>query len=207
MEILVDDRPYAINGSETSTVGDLAQEVCRSGDQNGHRLVVRMCCDGREVPQNDLEDVLATPLEQFSRLEMHTQPLSSLLATTIDQAIDMFNEADDLRGHIADLLSEGQQNESMEQLQKFLTVWRQVQDTLLVATQAMNIDLDTLTINEMGIGQILEMIKNQLNEMKEAMMSGDYVVVSDILRYEFDEPFEHWRTLLEELRSQAEQMA
>jgi len=206
MEVLVDDRPYQATGSPDQTLRELANEVCtvREGEGQGQRFVVSLRCDGNEVEKEGIDAVLALPMSQFQRLELHTQPIAPLVASTLAKAIDLLGEAADSRLQTADLLEEGQHNEAMQRFQKLIEAWQQVQQAMVVCGQTLGINLDTLQVNDVVLNDLMESIKTQLNELKAGLENRDFVLVADILRYELDEPLTHWRTILDYLVAQVD---
>ena len=167
-------------------------------------MVVSVRCDGEPVSQENLDQILAQPLSDFAKLELQTQSLRALVTATLAQAIALFEEAGQARIRTADLLAESKAETAMQHLQKFFDVWKQVQQSTLVCAQALGVNLDVLRVNGHGLVEIFEPLKTKLNELKEAIANHDFVVVGDILRYEFEEPFENWRALLNELHELAE---
>lgn len=197
MEVLVDDQPYAASGPADQSLRDLAREIC-SGEAED-RVVVSVRCDGRTVAQHELDTMLDKPTTDFDRLDLHTQPVKTLVRSTLAGAIGVFTEADATRSQIADYLAEGQQEKAMTMLQELFSAWKQVQDCLPTTAEALHTDLADLRVDGVGINEILDQIKIQLTEMKEAMQTGDMVLVGDILRYELEEPFQNWLGLLKQL--------
>ena len=204
MKILVDDELYEPAGLPDQTVAELANEICAASAASGQRMVVGLRCDGDPVAGNRLESVLQAPASEFGQLELQTQSVPALVRATLDQALEVFRDSAATRERAADLLATGQYEEAMAELRKFCEVWQQVQQTLRVSAQALQIDLDTLRVDDLGVTDTLDLVKTQLSELKDAMEQGDLVVVGDILRYEFDEPLARWLALLEHLREQTE---
>jgi hypothetical protein len=207
MEIWVDDQPYAMTGDAGQTVGDLANEVCATEQGSGPRLVVALRCDGQPVAADSLSTVLQTPAGRFQQLELLTQPVAALVRSTLDQAISVIEESAATRERAADLLSEGQQEPAMRELQKFLGVWTQMQQALLISARAMKIDLDSLAVGDVTLTRVLDTIKHQFNELRGAMEQSDFVVVADILRYELTAPLQQFTGILKHLRDQCEASA
>jgi len=206
VDILVDEQTYEPTGGPAMTVGELADEVVRSSQDSpdAPRIVVGVFCDEEPVPQDNLDHVLTQPVSDFEKLELQTQSLRSLVKATLTQAITLFEEAAQLRIRVADLLAESNAESAMEYLQRFFNIWKQVQQSTLVCAQALGVDLETMQVNGRGLVKIFEPIRDLLNELKDAMVNHDFVLVGDILRYEFEEPFDDWRALLGALREQAE---
>jgi hypothetical protein len=198
--ILVDDKPYEPVGAPDQTVAELAHEVCDRHGETDQRIVVGVSCDGSAVGDDQLEGVLQSPWNRFERLELHTQSMGSLVRATLDQAVAAFEASAETRNRVADLLTEGQHESAMTELQSFLDTWKQVQEALIVCSEAFGIDLNQEKVNGLGVPEILDLIKEQLGALKTAMEQHDLVVVGDILRYELEEPLEHWLALLRSLR-------
>ena len=206
MDILVDERAYQPTGGSEQTVGELADEVVRASQdtQDAPRIVVGVFCDGEPVSQDHLDQVLMKPLRDFEKLELQTQSLRALVTATLTQAIALFEEAGEIRIRAADLLAESKTETAMQHLQRFFNIWKQVQQSTLVCAQALGVDLDATQVNGRGLVEIFEPIRERLTGLKDAMADHDFVLVGDILRYEFAEPFNDWSTLLNELHEQAE---
>jgi hypothetical protein len=199
MEIVVDDRPYGSSPPPDQTVRELAQEVCAAGEGGDQRIVVSLRCDGSEVGQEGLDAVLDLPARQFRRLDIQTQPAAALVAGTLATAAELLEDSAASRHRVADLLEEGKPGKAMQQFHNLLEAWQHVQQVMLVCAQTLGVDLNALRVHERSLVDVLELLKTQLNELKSAMETRDFVLVSDILRYELDESLHHWSALLNHL--------
>jgi hypothetical protein len=202
MQVFVDEQAYQPQGGTDQTLGQLAAEVGLA-DPGKPRMVVSLCCDGQPISQDDLGAILDRPARDFERLELHTQPLVAMVRNIMAETIELFDQADQARQKAVDLLAEGQTEAAMHQLQTFFGIWRHVQDAMIVCVQALGSDLDSLDIDGKPLPQVFEPLRNLLNDLKDAMLRQDYVVVSDILGYEFEEPLKGWRALLNHLHDAA----
>ncbi len=200
MEILVNDHRYQTTGPASQTLQALANEVCRMGEPGGQQVVVSLRCDGRDIAPGDLDSVLDIPVDRFARLELQTMSVLDQVRAALDQAIGVLDDASGLRHEVADHLAGGQHELAMQKLQRLVEVWKQVQQTTVMSAQLLSIDLEALRINERGLSDILEIIRTRLTELKLAMETQDFVLVADLLRYEFDEPLDNWLGLLTRLR-------
>jgi hypothetical protein len=200
VEILVDDEIYQSATAAEQTVRELTNELREIAGAN--RLVVALRCNGKPVSDDELDEVLAAPATRYERIEIQTQPLQALVRATLTQAIELLDDSPTLCERIADLLDEGNQEAAMGEFRRFLELWKQVQQTLVISAEALDTDLDAFEVDGHHLTDVLEQIKTRLAELKDAMEQGDLVLVGDILRYEFDEPFANWTTLLNHLRDQ-----
>lgn len=202
MQIIVDDQPFQHVGPSDITLADLAQEVCRD-DGPDQRMVVSLHCDGRPVAQDTLDAALSTPISRFQSIEFQTQSIPDLVCGTLEQTIELLEEATDIRHRCADTLSEGRYEDAMEHLRRFCGMWKQIQDAIVICAQTLNVDLDAIESGGDAFTAIVERIRTLLNDLKEAMEAQDSVLIGDILRYEFDEATEQWMSILHDLRDRA----
>lgn len=192
-----------MTGPPSQSLGQLANEICLASRQGEARYVVSIRCDGQPVGQQELAAALQSQTDQYERVELHTQPVAALVSGTIDQAVLVLEDSTTAREKAADLLAAGQQEAAMQELQKFLEAWKQIHQTLMVVAQVLSIDLDKVSEGGTSLSTVLEELKAQFTEMKDAMVQGDFVVVSDLLRYELSHPVEQLADLLRHLSTMA----
>jgi hypothetical protein len=202
VQIHVDDQPYAMTGPDSQTVGELANEICAGAGTDEARFVVGLRCNGKPVPQQELASVLQTSASHFDHLEMQTQPVSTLVRSTLDQAIGVLEDSARARQEAADLLASGQNEPAMRELQKFLDAWKQIHQTLMVTTSVLHVDLDNVAVGATRLTDVLESLRIQFTELRGAMSQGDFVVVGDVLRYELTEPLSQLVSCLRQIRDQ-----
>lgn len=205
MQILVDGRPYRVPAETGSqTLQQLAETVCSPSTDERGRLVVGLACDGSAVQPDRLEELLARQVSSFESVELQTVALSEQVSVTLGQAIEVLGGADELREQVADDLTQGLQEAAMEGLGRLLETFKQVQQTTFLTSQLLSIPLETVRVGEQDLAAVLAGIKDRLNELKEGMESQDFVLVADILRYQFSEPLDSWMGILHALRDAAE---
>ncbi|HPD31903.1 MAG TPA: hypothetical protein PLL20_18065 [Phycisphaerae bacterium] len=196
MHVLVDDRPYTMAGPANQSLAELANEACAANRQDEPRYVVSIRCDGQPLSQEDLAEALESPAERYERVEIQTQPVAALVRSALDQAALVLEDSTIAREKAADLLAAGQHEAAMQELQKFLEAWKQIHQTLMVVSQVLGIDLDSVADDRARLSTVLEVVKSRFAEMKDAMVQNDFVVVGDLLRYELSEPVEQLAGLL-----------
>ena len=199
MRILLDDQPYTMSGPSTQTVGELANEVCVSAERGEPRFVVSIRCNSEPVAPQDLANVLQAPVSHYDRLEFQTQPVAPLVRSTIEQAVGVLDDSAHAREKAADLLASGQQEGAMQEIQKFLQAWKQIHQTLMVVSKTIRVDLDKVSVGDASLTGVLDTLKTHFTEMREAMTQGDFVVVTDLLKYELVEPLDQLAALLRHL--------
>jgi hypothetical protein len=203
MQVLVDDREFVPCGAGM-TVRDLAHEVTDRASERDPRMILEVRCDGNVVPQEGLEVILESPASQYQRIEFQTGPTRALVCTTINQAIANLEEAARSRGRIADLLEAGQTQPAMESLGALVGAWKQGQQALVICAEILRLELDTLRASGVSVGEVVEEFKKRLTELKQAMETGDVVLLADLLRYDLESPLSSWIAILKHVRAQAD---
>ena len=198
MQVRVNDQPDQPVGMDHKALGDLAREVCHTDDERP-RMVVDLRCDGQAVTEADLDRFLASPLDAFEQVEILIQSVAAMVKAALTQAIQLFEEAGNTRRRVADLLDEGRYEPAMQDLGNYFAVWQQVQNSMQLSASSLGTDLGVLQAEGRQVVELFEDIRSCLAALKEAMANRDFVLVSDMLRYELEGPSGAWQNLLRQL--------
>lgn len=204
MQILVDSQPYPAGETAGQTLQQLADEVCAAGAEGEGRLIVGMACDGAPVEPGRLDEFLPQPVSNFETIELQTVSVRDQVVATVDQALEVLGESDQIREQVADELNQGHQEAAMVGLQKLLEIFKQVQQTTFLSSQLLGVSLESIQVDGADMMSILTAVKDRLNDLKAGMENQDFVAVADTLRYEFAEPLEAWTGILQSLRHSAQ---
>jgi len=204
VEIILNDEVYQNQGSSDQTVQQLADEVCGPLTGVDANIVISLACDGQPVEADRLQEVLDSPLEKFDRIEMRTVRVREQVAAALLQSIDVLHDSSQMRESVADCLNQGRHEQAMDEMRKLLEAIRQVQQTTLISCQLLGIEPATVRADDVEFNSILNDVRNSLTELKDSMENQDFVLVSDLLRYELAGPLEGWLAILNQLHSQAD---
>lgn len=203
MQILVDQTPYVTGGPPTQTVKQLANEICRSDGHEIGRLIVALSCDGQPVSEEQLAEVLESPLTRFARLEVETVSVAQQVQATLAQAIEVLGDAHRMSAEAADCLNQGRHEPAMAAIQRLLEAIKQVQQTTILSAQLLRTNVDALSAGGYSFIDAISLIKDRLTQLKGGMENQDFVLVSDILRYELGEALDAWGAVVQSLHDQS----
>ncbi|MCL2330036.1 MAG: hypothetical protein FWC56_01900 [Phycisphaerae bacterium] len=197
--IFLNDKIYDGPTTSQQTVQQLANEICGSPMDEDAQMIVSILCDGQLIEPNQFDQVLASPIEQFGRLELHAVTIREQVAAALQQAITVLENGHSICENVADALSQGRHDDAMAEMKKLLELFRQAQQTTLLSCQLLGTQPSDLQSGSHNFEELLEKIRQNLTDLKAGMESQDFVLVADLLRYEFAEPLEHWTSFLEQL--------
>lgn len=200
MEIFLNNETYRSQTIGGQTVQQLADEICGQATGTESQMVVSLICDGQPVEADRLSEVLTCPIDDFGRIELQTVSVREQISAAISQAMEVLQESGKIRETAADCLNEGRHEAAMTELRKLLEAVRQIQQTTVLACQLLGIHPDDLRADGRDFNAVLGEIRQSLTELKSSMENEDFVLVSDLLRYELDRPFEGWLTILHQLK-------
>jgi hypothetical protein len=83
----------------------------------------------------------------------------------------------------------------------------QIHEAMGKSIEMLQIDVEQATVNDKRLIELIVKPKETLLQVKEALQARDYVLLADILQYEFPEVLEQWRALLGKLKREAEELA
>lgn len=205
MEIFVNDDPIDSDPMTQGTVEDalrlIQSTLCGPG-----QLVAGLRCNGEDVPSDAMASTLEEPLEKLQRLEVFTTTRAALVVEAMNEAAGALDETDKECRRSAELLSEGKAAEGVEALGECLGVWLQIHEAVGKSIKMLGVDADMIRVGDEPLATILGKPKDVLSQVKEALAAKDYVLLADVLQYEFDEVTELWRAAITTLMEEAKQM-
>ena len=205
MKIFVDNEPIEQEDvSGVPTVEDALQQVQAEFGRLG-RVVVSVRCDGKEIPANEMAQTLVKPIESFERVDVLTGTKEGLVLEAMTQASACIADTEETCKLVAELLKQGDTAEATKTLGRCLKVWQQIHEAVAKSIEMLGLDLDGVTSEGETLIAVITKPKRALLEMRDALQAKDYVLLADILEFEFTEAMESWRTIIAELHREAEQ--
>ncbi len=168
------------------------------------RLVIGLRCDGQEVAPDMMTRTLQEPAASFERLEVVTGTREELVTDAMAQASDCLAETGGACRQIADLLTEGNTTEAVKTLGECLRVWQQIHEAVGKSIEMLQIDAEHTMLGDEPLIQLIMKPKQVLLQVRDALKVQDYVLLADILQYEFSSVTDCWHKLIGKLRQEAE---
>jgi hypothetical protein len=204
MEVYLDDEPFHPQTHPQTTVGDVIEQA-KTRLPSEQRMLVAIRCDGQEVPSERLEDVLASPIDAYAKVELATTSRQQLAIDALEGAAALFGETSGMTGDVVELLSQGQTARAMKLLGECLEAWNQAGDTVRRTAQLLSLDLDTMQVEQQPLPELFGVLREQLNGIKEAIEGRDYVLLADILQYELPQTAQQWERMIRAVRDRVGQ--
>jgi hypothetical protein len=201
--LFVDDRPVTNAPTKWSTIEDALRFAQSSACEPG-RLVVRLKCDGSDVPEESLATTLRREAAACARLEIFTSTRRELIQDTMHQASVSLQDTEVACQRIAAMLTEGDTEEGMKNFRDCLSVWQQVHRAVSQAIQLLGMDAERVTLAEEPLAAILARPRDVLTQVRDALRVHDHVLLADLLQYEFSDVTNQWFALIARIREEAE---
>jgi hypothetical protein len=205
VEIFVDDDPRREAFADADTLHQvllhIQAEMCAPGD-----VVVSIRCDGQDVPSGDMAAVLRQPASSIERLEVFTGTRHQLVLDAMDQAAACLSDTDTECQRVAGMLNEGNVVEAAEALGRCLGVWQQVHDAVAKSFEMLQLNADRTKIRERPLVELMSKPKEVLVQVRDALQVRDYVMLADILQYEFHDVTTQWHEIITILRTEAQRL-
>ena len=198
MDAYLDNEPLESSVGEDERLEALLAEVNRAMSERD-RVVVAILCNDQEVNADALPKALATPLSEFQRVELRSQPAGEVARAVLDQASGLLEETEREQPGIVEMLNEGNTVRGMELLAGSFRLWLQAHEAVLGAIRLGSVPLDDVRVDGTPSVDIVNGLKDKLEQIKEALEARDYVMLADILQYELPETLQTWKSLIGQL--------
>jgi hypothetical protein len=198
MGVMIDESSLDTQSLGLRTVGDVLGHVAR--DQ---RLVVNITIDG-ESPDLEQIDSVRKTLVRDHVIFMETVSPFDIARDVLDEVDQQLRQASDLCDQAVSLLRQGTYNEALKRLGGCLSAWGMSRDSLDKITRLLKLDLDDLKFEGQAVTQVVQNFANQLNQLRVALESRDYVELADVLSYDMKPAAQKWSLAIESIRESIE---
>ncbi len=205
MDIFVDDNKLDDLGVDGQTLEEALQRVQETACPPG-RLIATLRCDGLEIGAGAMAETLGKPTEEFQRLEVYTGTRAGLVRDAMEQAWLTLQDGEEERSQIAQLIAEGNVTDGIRILGENLGVWQQIHDAIAKSLQMLELNPAAIQVNDMTFEEAVTQPRAMLLQIKNALQSQDYVLLADVLQYEFGDVVAQWQAIIEEIKDQADRV-
>ncbi len=195
MSVTVDDQPLAAESLGLRTLGQVLSHL-----RSRERLVVHVMIDGREPDLNQLDSLLAEPLDHRA-LFIETVEPKAIANDIFDQVQSLLLDAESLRAQAVTHLQSGEHADALKKLGSCFTQWNQTQSSVEKVAKLLKVDLGKVRVEQGSLQTWLGTFAQQLTGIRSALESRDYVALSDILAYEAHETSDRWQEAIDAIRT------
>ena len=192
MLVYVDEQPFETKLESEGIIDDLVEEV-RASLVGTDLLVMGIRADGLDIAGDDYGETLTKPLESFGRYDFTIADPQRVVCSALLECQDLLAAASTKRAEAVDLFTKGASNDGIRVLGDCCRNWHRVHQAICHAIGLLKIDPDSLMIAGKPVAAVMEEALSQLGQIREALVARDFVLISDVLQYEFDAIVANWR--------------
>ena len=204
--IHVDEQAFETQLTPANTIGELIDEV-RAGLGGGKRLVVGIHADGLDIAGEGYAKTLDKPLASYGRYDFVTSDPQRVVRDALTECAPVLADAAARRAEAVDLLTKGDNGAGIAALGECCRAWQQVHEAICNAIGLLGLDPGALGLPEGPLSAVLGGTRDQLAQVHEALQAQDFVLLSDILQYEFEPIIENWRAAIDAILETTEAAA
>lgn len=205
VEVLLDGKEVGKSIAEDSTLKDALHYMQSNLCPKDH-LVIGVRCNGEEIPSEKMEASLNEPISTLEKLEVTTSTREHLITDAMTQASISLEDTESTCKKVAELFTEGKNPEAIESLGECLRIWQHIHEAVGKSLIMLDVDPTTMMIQDESIDVVIRKPIDVLMQFKQALQSQDYVLLSDILEYEFSNVIDSWHSVIARIRQEAEEM-
>ena len=198
MNVFIDQEPYRGELGPHTTLEQLSESI-RNGAVPEDRLVISIQGDGRDLVAHDLDEALSRPVVEYDRLDFLTESTSTVAVEALETAGQMFVESAAGRTQTATLFTQGQIDEALQLLGPCIITWQRAFDAVAQVLTLTGLELDEVESEGVRLTAMVETWTDQLRQIKEAFENKDFVLIADLLEYEFGPTTDRWAAYIQSI--------
>jgi hypothetical protein len=193
--ILIDGQETSLDVSHFCNLEELLVKVMEGGTLDD-RIVTDVRVNGEnftELYPHQAEDIDASELR---RVEIDTVPVHEMAASMADElgkVVDLMSAGG---RQVADLFRQADDGAALEMYQDLLDVTRDFLAMVWTLRDSFGLQEDS------GFGRATEEISSLFSEMLEVLEREDWILLSDLMEYEFLPVVERWKGVAADLRQE-----
>jgi len=192
--IIIDGRQSAME------IGNFANlEEILVGVMNNEEMETRIVTDVlvndeafSEIYPHQAEDISC---DSITSVEVRSMPVGEMAANIAREMYKVTQIMSNGAFHVARLFRQADDAEALDMLQDLLDVTRDFMSMIGVLRNEFCLDGDSRTFNENA-----EQLSNLLTEMSEVLESADWILLADLLEYEFLPLSQNWKQVIQSIR-------
>lgn len=196
MQVYIDSDPFQTQAKTLGSVVAAAREhLSKLGQQ---KMIVEVRLDGQTVPSRELDQLHDQPIEAQELALITANPMELARQTMLD-VIEALVATRDHQKQAADLLRSDNPGDALEYVREALTVWSQVQQSVLQSVRLLGLPLDEQKVGEQDAIEMVQLLAEQLRAVREQLVASDWLGLADTLEYELEEQAANWTQLINQL--------
>lgn len=149
------------------------------------RAILSVRADNQEVPSEDLlRRLRGTAVAEIGTLEVTSGEIEALILNCLKELHEVLPELPNACRQLSAVFQSENPDEGFESFEKLAEIWQTIKARQIQLSSAMDIELETLEIDGISIGQHSEELNAYLEEAAKALEGPDYVLLGDLLEYE-----------------------
>lgn len=191
MSLFLDSEPF---DADQQTLGGAIESASQKLGPTG-RIIVEVRIDGEPVSGEDLDRLIDAPVPQTPVHLISADP-AELALQTLEELAEELMHARQQQQEAAGLLSTDEAATALEHIRAALGVWQQAQIAVQYIARLMELELDTIEIDGVPLTDLIRDLADKLAAIREQLVAGDWIALSDSFGYELDQTAETWTAML-----------
>jgi len=200
MPIFLDDQPVDLPGESLGAALDAAGKRLHAS----RRLIVEVQFNGELIPGDQLPRQRAQALGDHE-LRLYSADPRELAVDAIRQARLLLSQASSAQIEAADLLQQDDPAQALERIGLAMGAWQQAQQAVLSGSLLVDLDLDSLTFDDIPVATIVDDLLTQVKQLKQLITDKDTLALADVLAYEWPATTDRWDQLMAHLADTIEE--
>ncbi|MBL8880938.1 MAG: hypothetical protein JNG88_17630 [Phycisphaerales bacterium] len=180
--------------------GTLEALIERTGATLGpHRMLVAVRLNGKLLDEAGLDSTLKNTLSDSDQVDLESGSRQEVAVGALRGVADNLRDAGDTVGDVSQQLNNGQIDDAMKQIAAFIGLWQTTRTAIVQCCTVLSRDLTREHVDGQPISDRFGELATRLTELRDAMQTRDFVLVSDLLFYEMPTLCGEWSDMLRQL--------
>ena len=191
--IIIDGRESALHINNFANLEELLVSASADGDL-ANRIVTDVLINNEsfsELYPHQAEDIASDELQS---VEIRSVPYDEMAISIVEELYKVIDIMGSGSRRIATLFRQADDDEALEILQDLLDVTRDFMSMISILRNNFSISVDAQFMTH------VEQISSLLTEMSDVLENEDWILLADLLEYEFVPACDNWKQIIQNLQ-------
>ncbi len=199
VNVIVNGKNISYSLSPSSTLGELVNSFVEKYKKM-NMLLTSLKREKQTIPIDHVSELKDSQLVNGETIEMKFVDMKEYTINTIDTALEYIERAKRNCYTVNELFTSGDINKGLQQFQYLLEGIQAINSILSGILKLMGSDLSEKDLAYLNVSETMKRIGDILPKLENALKTGDYVSVGDIVEYEIPDELTLYEGIMQKIK-------
>ena len=201
-QIFIDGQEQELDLTQSVTLGDVFTQVAEAVEVSG-RIMANASLDGTVLAEEETMSRMKLSADNIGRIDVGTVSAKELAVEALSTMGEYLGRLNAELLRVAGLWRVGNDLEANESFAQCVEGIRWFRRSVDLSRQVLALQFDQIMVDGRSLKSLDEQFDRNVDEMLEAQGDADWILMADLVEYEFNPNLDGWLTAIHQITGEA----